>query len=61
MLENSVLRKIYGPQRDAVREIREIPHALALAKYYSSDKMKDYETGGASVLHGVVENFEQGF
>jgi hypothetical protein len=56
-----VLRKTYGPQRDAVRERRTILHALALAKYYSSDQIKDNETGGACGLYGVAENFEQGF
>jgi hypothetical protein len=61
VLENSVLGKMYGPQREAVRESREIPNSLAFAKYYSNDQIKDYETGGASVSYGLVETFEQGF
>lgn len=46
---------------DAVRQRRKMLHALAFAKYYSSDQIKDYETGGACCLYGVVENFEQVF
>jgi hypothetical protein len=61
VLENSVLGKTYGLQRDAVRERSKILYALALAKYYSSDQIKDYETGGACGLYGLVENFEQDF
>jgi hypothetical protein len=61
LLKNSVLGKTYELQRDAIRERRKVPHALALAKYYSSDQTKDYETDGACDLYRVVENFKQGF
>ena len=68
MLQNRVLRRIFGPKRDEITGEWRILHnvefndlSVLLTLYCSDDKIEKSEMGGASSIYGGEERCIQRF
>ena len=52
VLENKVLRRMFGPKRDEVTEDWRKINKEELTQYYSGDKIEKNEMGGACSAYG---------